>query len=215
LEVEDCQAKYMHPSATNQDDVSPGCPGQVSLQDRDRPPCWQGTRGQGSPPSRQAAEEDSARGVLTTRPTWIERLETSADKRGDAGSPAGVGPVDQGSREVIKQTTDSLSNPNRDTIRRISHEAGMTGFEPAISALTGQRVGPLHHTPRRAEVYHERSHGVNAARSHAAGEPYELEASSFRTVPSGNGTPTRSKANPAAPRWPPPPCLRAISDTST
>src|SRR3972149_1452572 len=25
--------------------------------------------------------------------------------------------------------------------------AGMTGFEPAVSALTGQRVGPLHHTP--------------------------------------------------------------------
>jgi hypothetical protein len=25
--------------------------------------------------------------------------------------------------------------------------AGMTGFEPAISALTGQRVEPLHYTP--------------------------------------------------------------------
>ena len=25
--------------------------------------------------------------------------------------------------------------------------AGMTGFEPAISALTGQRVKPLHYTP--------------------------------------------------------------------
>ena len=25
--------------------------------------------------------------------------------------------------------------------------AGMTGFEPAVSALTGQRVGPLHYTP--------------------------------------------------------------------
>src|SRR3970040_2021265 len=25
--------------------------------------------------------------------------------------------------------------------------AGMTGFEPAVSALTGQRVAPLHHTP--------------------------------------------------------------------
>lgn len=32
--------------------------------------------------------------------------------------------------------------------------AGMTGFEPAISALTGQRVGPLHHTPERPLVYH-------------------------------------------------------------
>lgn len=27
--------------------------------------------------------------------------------------------------------------------------AGMTGFEPAISALTGQRVKPLHYTPGR------------------------------------------------------------------
>ena len=32
--------------------------------------------------------------------------------------------------------------------------AGMTGFEPAISALTGQRVRPLHHTPERRLVYH-------------------------------------------------------------
>jgi hypothetical protein len=32
--------------------------------------------------------------------------------------------------------------------------AGMTGFEPAISALTGQRVSPLHYTPERREVYH-------------------------------------------------------------
>ena len=30
-------------------------------------------------------------------------------------------------------------------------EAGMTGFEPAVSALTGQRVGPLHHTPDNAQ----------------------------------------------------------------
>jgi hypothetical protein len=32
--------------------------------------------------------------------------------------------------------------------------AGMKGFEPSVSALTGQRVRPLHHTPERAEVYH-------------------------------------------------------------
>ena len=30
----------------------------------------------------------------------------------------------------------------------------MKGFEPSVSALTGQRVGPLHHTPRQPEVYH-------------------------------------------------------------
>ncbi len=35
-----------------------------------------------------------------------------------------------------------------------SFVAGMTGFEPAISALTGQRVRPLHHTPERRLVYH-------------------------------------------------------------
>ncbi len=32
--------------------------------------------------------------------------------------------------------------------------AGMTGFEPAISALTGQRVWPLHYTPEPGVVYH-------------------------------------------------------------
>jgi len=30
----------------------------------------------------------------------------------------------------------------------------MTGFEPAISALTGQRVWPLHYTPEAGLVYH-------------------------------------------------------------
>lgn len=36
----------------------------------------------------------------------------------------------------------------------------MTGFEPAVSALTGQRVGPLHHTPERREVYHAGNRNV-------------------------------------------------------
>ena len=39
----------------------------------------------------------------------------------------------------------------------------MTGFEPAVSALTGQRVGPLHHTPQRREVYHAESRSVKKA----------------------------------------------------
>lgn len=32
--------------------------------------------------------------------------------------------------------------------------AGATGFEPAISALTGPHVEPLHHAPIGKEVYH-------------------------------------------------------------
>ena len=36
------------------------------------------------------------------------------------------------------------------SLSRRSLVAGMTGFEPAISALTGQRVRPLHHTPTPA-----------------------------------------------------------------
>lgn len=38
--------------------------------------------------------------------------------------------------------------------------AGMTGFEPAVSALTGQRVGPLHYTPERRKVYHMQTNPV-------------------------------------------------------
>ncbi len=33
--------------------------------------------------------------------------------------------------------------------------AGATGFEPAVSALTGPHVEPLHHAPERGIVYHE------------------------------------------------------------
>ncbi len=36
----------------------------------------------------------------------------------------------------------------------ISFVAGTTGFEPAISALTGPHVKPLHHAPERTIVYH-------------------------------------------------------------
>lgn len=32
--------------------------------------------------------------------------------------------------------------------------AGATGFEPAVSALTGPHVEPLHHAPIDQEVYH-------------------------------------------------------------
>jgi hypothetical protein len=32
-----------------------------------------------------------------------------------------------------------------------SFSAGATGFEPAISALTGPHVKPLHHAPKRKE----------------------------------------------------------------
>ena len=32
--------------------------------------------------------------------------------------------------------------------------AGATGFEPAILALTGPHVRPLHHAPERKWVYH-------------------------------------------------------------
>ena len=32
--------------------------------------------------------------------------------------------------------------------------AGATGFEPAISALTGPHVEPLHHAPERLLSYH-------------------------------------------------------------
>ena len=32
--------------------------------------------------------------------------------------------------------------------------AGATGFEPAISALTGPHVEPLHHAPERKISYH-------------------------------------------------------------
>ena len=32
--------------------------------------------------------------------------------------------------------------------------AGATGFEPAVSALTGPHVKPLHHAPEQEEVYH-------------------------------------------------------------
>jgi hypothetical protein len=39
-------------------------------------------------------------------------------------------------------------------ISQPGRSAGMTGFEPAISGLTGQRVSPLHYTPKRSEVYH-------------------------------------------------------------
>ncbi len=38
--------------------------------------------------------------------------------------------------------------------------AGTTGFEPAISALTGQRVKPLHYAPEHATVYHSRGNSV-------------------------------------------------------
>jgi hypothetical protein len=33
--------------------------------------------------------------------------------------------------------------------------AGATGFEPAVSALTGPHVKPLHHAPGRCQYYHE------------------------------------------------------------
>ena len=32
--------------------------------------------------------------------------------------------------------------------------AGATGFEPAVSALTGPHVEPLHHAPERQVSYH-------------------------------------------------------------
>jgi hypothetical protein len=43
--------------------------------------------------------------------------------------------------------------------------AGMKGFEPSVSALTGQRVGPLHHTPRQPEVYHVAKASVKRTQS--------------------------------------------------
>lgn len=43
--------------------------------------------------------------------------------------------------------------------------AGMTGFEPAVSALTGQRVRPLHYTPEREVVYHSGRNGVKRTNS--------------------------------------------------
>ncbi len=34
--------------------------------------------------------------------------------------------------------------------------AGTTGFEPAISGLTGRRVRPLHHVPTAELLYHKK-----------------------------------------------------------
>jgi hypothetical protein len=41
----------------------------------------------------------------------------------------------------------------------------MKGFEPSVSALTGQRVWPLHHTPERLKVYHSDESIVKTPRS--------------------------------------------------
>lgn len=49
--------------------------------------------------------------------------------------------------------------------RAVLQSAGMTGFEPAISGLTGQRVKPLHYTPERAKVYHGAGSNVKINRS--------------------------------------------------
>ena len=46
----------------------------------------------------------------------------------------------------------SPDNKKRDpTLSGHVHRAEVTGFEPAVSALTGQRVRPLHHTSTHGE----------------------------------------------------------------
>ncbi len=44
--------------------------------------------------------------------------------------------------------------------------AGATGFEPAVSALTGPHVEPLHHAPERKIVYHR---GIIKSRNSLSG----------------------------------------------
>jgi hypothetical protein len=39
-------------------------------------------------------------------------------------------------------------------LKKVDFLAGATGFEPAISALTGPHVEPLHHAPEQKSYYH-------------------------------------------------------------
>jgi hypothetical protein len=51
----------------------------------------------------------------------------------------------------------SLFNSDLEIKKLFSDEellAGATGFEPAILALTGPHVRPLHHAPERPKYYH-------------------------------------------------------------
>ncbi len=51
--------------------------------------------------------------------------------------------------QVIKSSALTITRRpiNKSRLEHSRRLAGMTGFEPAISALTGQRVKPLHYTP--------------------------------------------------------------------
>ena len=62
--------------------------------------------------------------------------------------------VDKTERISEGNPLEEGSNKKLPEIPYPGSSAGMTGFEPAISGLTGQRVRPLHYTPKRPEVYH-------------------------------------------------------------
>ncbi len=55
----------------------------------------------------------------------------------------------QKAAQVIKSSALTITRRpiNKSRLEHSRRLAGMTGFEPAISALTGQRVKPLHYTP--------------------------------------------------------------------
>ena len=78
---------------------------------------------------------------------------------------------------MASQTACVQSVPERtqDRLGKPGGLAGMKGFEPSVSALTGQRVRPLHHTPERREVYHSRRDTVKAA--HGSGHVRRAEDS--------------------------------------
>src|SRR3989304_4207654 len=90
-----------------------------------------------------AAESNPGLGLLFPFPAVFDRDLTAGRTAESTTALFAVSSERNAAMSDLSRNTTAWCGPGG--------SAGMTGFEPAVSALTGQRVGPLHHTPNGRE----------------------------------------------------------------